>query len=245
MAVNLVTGAWLRRLHRRIGARDVAWTVVVALVALALFALRRSEKQRARRLVSDPIFATWGVVYSSTRLAESWEDFLDAFKFPKASPIRQHIRQLFSRADFDEQLEGLFDTLCRGPAMTRSQFERFSRGLHGHVNILTDKKTKIKLLSPTPEDVRWMANCFDTIFPEEQPMTRDSFKNVAKLVLVRRVVRTLIEFVGVEQIQAGMAAPLVVDIAVDLGDAVFRFHTVAPISKPSLESGERLNAISE
>ena len=188
-----------------------------------------------------------GVVYSYSRLSESWEDFLDAFKFPRGSPIRQHIRQLFTREDLDAQLQQLFEALCAGSALTRSHFERFSRGIQGHLHILTDKKTKIALLPPTQEDLQWIVQNFDSAFPDERPLSRQIFPDVAKLVLLRRVVRTLIEFVGVNQIQLGMAAPLVVDIAVDLGgqDPPFRIHTVAPCSRPSLESGERLNAISE
>ncbi|CAE7811611.1 unnamed protein product, partial [Symbiodinium necroappetens] len=196
--------------------------------------------------ISDPIFGT--VVYSYARLSESWEDFLDAFQFPKGSPIRQHIRQLFSREDLDAQFQRLFDVLCTGSTMNRHDFEHFSRGIQGHLHILTDKKTKIALLSPTQEDLQWIAANFEKAFPEERPLNRQNFPDVAKLVLLRRVVRTLIEFVGIDHIQGGMAAPLVVDIAVNLGSAKgppFRIHTVAPSSRPTLESGERLNAISE
>ena len=152
------------------------------------------------RGIADPVFGAMGVVYSHTRLAESWEDFLDALKFPQGSPIRHHIRQLFSREDFDAQLQKLFEALCTESALTREHFERFSRGIQGHLHILTDKKTKIALLPPPREDLQWIAQNFDRAFPEERPLSRQNFPDVAKLVLLRRVVRTLIEFVGVNQI---------------------------------------------
>ncbi|CAE7337252.1 unnamed protein product [Symbiodinium sp. CCMP2592] len=150
--------------------------------------------------------------------------------------------------DLDAQFQRLFDVLCTGSTMNRHDFEHFSRGIQGHLHILTDKKTKIALLSPTQEDLQWIAANFEKAFPEERPLTRQNFPDVAKLVLLRRVVRTLIEFVGIDHIQGGMAAPLVVDIAVNMGSTKgppFRIHTVAPSSRPTLESGERLNAISE
>ncbi|CAJ1355911.1 unnamed protein product [Effrenium voratum] len=202
------------------------------------------EQRRRRKGITDPTFGR-RVVYDSERLVQSWENFLDSLGFPKASPIRQHVRQLFSREDLDEQFQGLYDALCNGSVFGKGHFERFSRGIRGHVHVLLDKKTKISLLPPTSEDLRWISQGFEGAF-EERPLDRQSFPSIAKLVLLRRVVRTLIEYVGIEQLKAGVAAPLVVDLAVEIaGRAPFRLHTVAPCSAPSLKSGERLDLIAE
>ena len=84
------------------------------------------------------------------------------------------------------------------------------------VHILLDQKTKINLLPPSLEDTQWIHGHFDSVFPKSKPLDRSAFPHVAKLVLLRRVVRTLIAYVGVEQLKDGMAAPLVVNVEVAL-----------------------------
>lgn len=204
------------------------------------------QERKRQRSLCDPTFGKAGIVYSPERIAESWEDFLDALGFLRSSPIRQHVRQLFSREDLEEQLQGLFDALSGGqPALDKGSFLNFSSKIRGQVHVLLDMKTKIALLPPTVEDSQWIQQSFDAVFPPEAPLDRNAFPGVAKLVLLRRVVRTLIEYVGIEELKGGMAAPLVVDIAVELQTGQpFHLRTVAPSSAPS-RSGERLDLIAE
>ncbi|CAK9075955.1 unnamed protein product, partial [Durusdinium trenchii] len=187
--------------------------------------LRWYQDRKRQQSLCDPTFGK--AVYNPRRIAESWEDFLDALGF-QSSPIRQHVRQLFNREDLEEQLQGLFDALSGGlPALDKGGFLNFSSNIRGQVHVLMDMKTKISLLPPTAEDSQWIQQNFDAVFPAEEPLDRAAFPGVAKLVLLRRVVRTLIEYVGIEELKGGMAAPLVVDIAVDLKNGKpFHLHTV-------------------
>eukprot|EP00931_Biecheleriopsis_adriatica_P118610 TRINITY_DN93971_c0_g1_i1.p1 TRINITY_DN93971_c0_g1~~TRINITY_DN93971_c0_g1_i1.p1 ORF type:complete len:292 (-),score=50.18 TRINITY_DN93971_c0_g1_i1:80-916(-) len=207
---------------------------------------RNAQRQAT---IADPTFGgVLGLEYSRSRIEESWEDFLDALEFPKDSPIRGHVRKLFNRADLDEQLRGLFKALAAGAqSLSKGSFERFSRGIHGQVHVMLAKNTRVPLVAPTTEDVEWLAHSFDEVFPVDRPLDCETFSGVAKLVLLRRVVRTLMKSVGMEQLQEGTTAPIVVDVAVDLGGGLppFRIHTVAPSSAPTLSSGERLDLIDE
>ncbi|CAK9075954.1 unnamed protein product [Durusdinium trenchii] len=126
----------------------------------------------------DPTFGK--AVYNPRRIAESWEDFLDALGF-QSSPIRQHVRQLFNREDLEEQLQGLFDALSGGlPALDKGGFLNFSSNIRGQVHVLMDMKTKISLLPPTAEDSQWIQQNFDAVFPAEEPLDRAAFPGVAK-----------------------------------------------------------------
>jgi len=227
------------------------------LIALALLCVVKAWKglwrwyheRRRQQSFCDPIFGkgTKQLVYSPQRIAQLWEDFLDGLGFSRSSPIRQHVRQLFEREDLEEQLQGLFDALAGGqPALDKGSFLNFSSKIRGQVHVLMHKNTEIALLPPSVEDAQWIQQRFDAVFPPEAPLDRNAFPGVAKLVLLRRVVRTLIECVGIEELKEGMKAPLVVDIAVELqpGEPPFHLRTVAPSSAPG-RSGERLDLIAE
>ena len=72
---------------------------------------------------------------------------------------------------------------------------------------------------------------------------------MAKLVLVRRIVKALVKRHGLQTVRAGMRAPVVVDLSV-VDDAnkskacLFRVHTVAPSTAHGVD-GHRLGAIVE
>eukprot|EP00747_Dinoflagellata_sp_TGD_P166545 gnl/TRDRNA2_/TRDRNA2_189486_c0_seq1.p1 gnl/TRDRNA2_/TRDRNA2_189486_c0~~gnl/TRDRNA2_/TRDRNA2_189486_c0_seq1.p1 ORF type:complete len:407 (+),score=61.04 gnl/TRDRNA2_/TRDRNA2_189486_c0_seq1:74-1294(+) len=133
--------------------------------------------------------------------------------------------------------------------LCRADVERMSRGTRGHLHVLLRANERVPLAPASAEDHSWLLECFDQVFPPERPLHRGNFPAFAKLVLVRRVVRTLVDSVGLDQILGGMPAPLVVDIAIDLGEGddefAFRMHTVAPTSAPAAHSGERLALIEE
>lgn len=220
----------------------------------SIFLICRDEKWRTWRRdvdlkkVKDPTFGNQiALYYDRGRMFALWEDFLDCLDLPKTSPIRDHVRQLFSRVELDEQLKDLFDALAHGaPGLSKGDALRFSRGIQGYVNVLLQRKTRVSLRGLANEDQIWLENQFEEVFPAEKPLDRSLFPAFAKLILLRRVVRTLIATLGLEKLQGGLGAPLVVDISVDIGDREpFRLHTVAPPSAPCVCSKERLSLIQE
>lgn len=200
---------------------------------------------------ADPTFGTaFNVSYSRSRMEQSWEDFMDGMSLPPHSAIRDHIRNLFARPKLTAQLGELFDMLGGGAKrLERREVERFSRGIKGNVHVLLKKKSRVQLAEATAEDAQWLAEHFGEVFPAERPLDRPTFPPFAKLVLLRRVVRTLMESVGLEQLQEGrgVSQPLVVQIVVDLGGSTrpFRLSTVAPSSMKSETSGASLGCLTE
>lgn len=197
---------------------------------------------------ADPTFgAEYKISYNFQHLDASWEDFMGGLGLPPESAIRDHIRQLFSKPKLTEQLEELFEVLAGGDdRLQQSHVQRFSNGIRGTMRVMLQSK-RFPFLDATQEDGQWLAERFDEVFPPERPLNRHVFPSLAKLVLLRRVVRTLMESVGLEQLQEGMTQPLVVDIRVELGGAhsPFRLHTVAPKSIPSSCSGASLGSLTE
>jgi len=192
--------------------------------------------------VLDPIYGKeMGLVYKMDSGTELWEEMLDGFRFPVESPIRRHVRQLFGRPELHEQLSNLFDALSKGsPRLTQADVRRFSSGINGYMHVLLQKSTQVPLVSATPQDMAWIADQFDVIFPDERPLDKQQFPSFAKFILLRRVVRTLIDSVGLEGLQAGVAVPLVIDVKVDSGGDTppFRVHTVTPSSAPGIDKEE-------
>jgi len=196
----------------------------------------------------DPSFGDRGVHYRHNRINESWEDFLNGLGFESTSPVREHVRKVFARPDFDAQMQGLFDALSGGAeSLNKGDVQRFSEGIQGQLRILLRNQTRVCLCSASAEDRQWIADRFDHVFTGELSLNRSLFPAFAKLVLMRRVVRTLIEVFGVDNLRAGVGAPLVVDITVNMknGNQPFRVHTVTPSSAPALCTGERLGLIEE
>jgi hypothetical protein len=166
--------------------------------------------------------------------------------------MREHIHQLFKRPGLDGELKELFDALVqRNPVerLTREHCEIFSQGIKGELHVLLQANSKVPLVDASAEDQRWIAEGFDVVFTDERPLDRERFPSVAKLVLLRRVVRTIIGSVGLDQLlERGMSRPLVVDVRVELaGDRPpFRIHTTTPKSLPSgLHQPDSLPLIAE
>jgi len=220
--------------------------VVLIVLAARAAGLLRSGGWRRRRILCDPVF---GVALDPEALRGAWEALLDGLSLPPESPIRAHIRQLFARPEVDDQLRELFDELCAkgSDRMTLADFERFSRGIHGHLHVLLDANAKVRLVDVKATEMAWMGGHFAEMFPPEKPLNRARFPALAKLILLRRVVRTLVEHVGLEQLQEGMPRPLVVEVVVQLGPSrpPFRLHTITPKSTRVPSSGESLGPISE
>ena len=92
---------------------------------------------------------------------------------------------------------------------------------------------------------------FEVLFPKEAPLNRETFHALAKLILVRRILKALARDLGLVALRSGLSAPLVVDVKVVLpaGDGaaeeIFRLHTVAPKSDATQYAGARLGAITE
>jgi len=191
----------------------------------------------------------------------SWEALLDGLQLPHETPVRAHIRQLFGRPDFDEELRELFDALLASrprcsdlspdgadPRVASFRdFERFSRGIYGNLHVLLRVRAKVPIVPAKTEEMAWLAERFDWIFPPERPLSRAVFPDFAKLIILRRVLRTLVEEIGLEQLQGGMQKPLVVEVSVELGSnrKPFRLRTVTPHSARGETSGESLGLISE
>eukprot|EP00929_Paragymnodinium_shiwhaense_P063323 TRINITY_DN31644_c0_g1_i1.p1 TRINITY_DN31644_c0_g1~~TRINITY_DN31644_c0_g1_i1.p1 ORF type:complete len:326 (+),score=50.80 TRINITY_DN31644_c0_g1_i1:106-978(+) len=198
----------------------------------------------------DPMFGpSLGLVYRRDRSPMWWEDFLDAFDLPRESPSRDHIRQFFHREGFDEELRGLFDAIVGlgQKSLSKGNMELLSRGIKGHIRVLLQTSTRVDLLPCSEEDHQWILGSLEKVFTPEAPLDRAIFPDFLKVVLLRRIVRTLMGSVGLATLQEGMAAPLVVDVHVELsnGRPPFRIHTVAPASAPCRSSGERLGLIEE
>mmetsp|Transcript_50071 Transcript_50071/g.144217 ORF Transcript_50071/g.144217 Transcript_50071/m.144217 type:complete len:298 (+) Transcript_50071:37-930(+) len=192
----------------------------------------------------------------------SWEALLDGLSLPSETPVRAHIRQLFGRPDFDEELRRLFDALLQSRPKSRARtvsamassdilsfrdFERFSQGLRGHLHVLLRTRSKVSIVPAKAQEMAWLSEHFPMIFPPDRPLDRDIFPAFAKLIILRRVLRTLVEDVGLEQLQDGMQKPMVVEVTVDLGPGRkgFKLRTITPHSVKSKTSGETLSLISE
>ena len=186
-----------------------------------------------------------------------WEWWLDALSFRADSAGRLHIRQLLSHPDTSTQVRNLFEYLdARGEgALDAESVVRFSDGIQGTVRVLLDKDRRarrdasreIDIPPSTPAEHDFLVQNFDVLFPPEHPLDLTAFLSLAKLVLVRRIVKALVHRHGQHTVRRGMRAPIVVDVVVRddaTGEPAFRVHTVAPSTAPGVE-GFRLGAIAE
>lgn len=196
--------------------------------------------------MEDPTFGPI-VVHDMDKPDSLHEAFLDSLHLQKDSPIRGHLCQLFRRPDMDEQLCALYDQTSAGaPRISREDFMRLSRGISGHLHQLLKGKSRMPLATCTPEDQKWIFRHFDHFFPPERPLDRRMFPGYFKLILMRRIVRTLVARIGLENLRRGTSAALVLVVGVDLGGghAPFRLNTVTPNAKTVL-CGESLTLIEE
>jgi len=198
--------------------------------------------------INDPTFGpSLGIVYDRGSLANSWEVFLDAVGLPSTSPMRQHARQLTQRPELDGQLRKLFAALSgENSRLTAEDVVVFSTGLQGGVRVLLNTSRREPLMRITLEDKHWLLEHFDKSFPAETPLDCEAFLGFARLIIIRRIVRTLIKIFGLERLRNGLSEPLVVDVYVALqnGSVPFRWHTVTPVASPQC-GGERLGLIEE
>lgn len=243
--------------------------------ARALGVLPSADADPNARVVEDPDLPVWLAGVSSLVAAERrakkslWEWWLDALHFSPDSPGRAHIRQLLSHPETARKLEALFDALdtqCEGK-LDKDALVRFSAGIRGTVRVLLNRErarvadgagparasprdgaASIELEPATARESQFLVDNFDLLFPDEHPLDLAAFLSMAKLVLVRRIVKALVKRHGLQTVRAGMRAPVVVDLSV-VDDAngsrcLFRVHTVAPSTAPGVD-GHRLGAIAE
>lgn len=183
-----------------------------------------------------------------------WEHYLTFADFPEHGPLRKHLRQLLNRGDVDDQLSKLYERLqaeSSAGSLSREAAERLSFSMSGTVRLhgRFDSAARVGLMPPTPAgSPSSFLDCFQQAFPEERPLDVTSFPGFAKLVIVRRVLRTLLQSCAAEELKRGPCpTPLVIDVSVDLRDGYdpFRLHTVTPLTSVDLGTGESLSLIEE
>lgn len=237
---------WLAQSRRRVKAMLAAGTLsIVVLACTAVQYAVRATRLRALNIL-DPTFGP-GIVHDITCPDELHEGFLDSVHIQRGTSIRSHLSRLFNREDLTQQLCQLFDQVTGGGSrLTRDDFTRLSRGIRGHLRVLLSAKERMNLSSVTPEDQRWIATQFDRYWPPERPLDRRVFPGYFKLILMRRIVRTLVARIGLQKLRQGISAPLVLVVEVDLneGHEPFRINTVTPNASPG-RSGGSLASIEE
>lgn len=192
----------------------------------------------------DPIYGeSLGIVYSGQDA--TWEIFLDGLGIPADSPARSHVRQLFARPHIEATLVELFNKLTDGrPTATLQDISRLSNGISGHLHVLLKTKGRVPLVKAVSEDQQWLDENFEFRFPPESPLDSQTFIGFVKLIIVRRVCRTLIGALGVDTLRGGLQAPLSINISFDVGGDPFILQTVTPVSTAN-SVGERLGHIQD
>ena len=193
---------------------------------------------------------------------ELWEWWLDALSFRPDSAGRLHIRQTLKHPDVQRKIQALFEALdveSRGH-LDADAVVRFSEGIQGTVRVLLDQREPrcvITIPPATAAEHDFLVMNFPILFPPEHPLDLRAFQSLAKLVLVRRIVKALVTHHGLYRVQRGMRAPIVVDLTVREmswcdetgknkpgGVELLRVHTVAPSTAAAVE-GFRLGSIEE
>jgi len=233
-------------LRRRRGTpAERRWLGGVVLAALlgtigGVWLLRWLNVRRRRALtgesaesaaISDPTLpvslegaTTWADA-SKRAGKDIWEWYLDSLRFDPNTPTRQHLRSVIARAEVREQLDVLFEHLCDEAGMvSEAAFtEGVSASLRGTVHVLLRREQRTQLLPPAEQELEWLRRRWEQLWPKG--MDREGFRECAKLVMVRRLVRTLIQKVGYEKLRSGLETPLVFDIQIA---SDLHIHTVAP-----------------
>ena len=255
-------GGWSSRLWRR----WCRWAISVVLVPLStlLSRGRAGLGDADADAYVDPSLPIYVVGATSCRALERklgkelWLWFIDALGVSKSSAGRAHIAQLLSHPDTKRSLDETFDELARRYPTSSSSLTTatvsaeglvaFSDGIHGSIRgILENHRRAVEIGSASESEHAFLRDNFELLFPEEDPLDREAFHALAKLIMVRRIIKALVrDFGGLTAIQRGLSQPLVVDVVVVLdGDVVFRVHTVAPKSAAAAVSGQRLGIIAE
>ena len=137
---------------------------------------------------------------------------------------------------------------ARAVSLSAEGLIKFSDGIRGSIrNVMALRPEAVAIQPASASEHAFLRDNFDLLFPSTDPLDRSTFHALAKLILVRRIVKALVtDFGGVERIRRGLAEPLVIDVQVVVeGDVVFRVHTVAPKSDAVSGVGQRLGVISE
>lgn len=250
---------WSSKLWRRWSR----WAVSVVLVPLSTLSRRVAGPGDADAdAYVDPSLPIYVVGATSCRALERklgkelWLWFIDALGVSKSSAGRAHIAQLLSHPDTKRSLDETFDELVRRYPSSSSTtatvsaegLVAFSDGIRGSIRgILENHRSAVEIGSASESEHAFLRDNFELLFPEEDPLDREAFHALAKLIMVRRIIKALVrDFGGLTAIQRGLSQPLVVDVVVVLdGDVVFRVHTVAPRSAAAAVSGQRLGIIAE
>lgn len=251
---------WSSRLWRR----WCRWAISLVLVPLSTLSSRgRAGLGDADAdAYVDPSLPIYVVGATSCRALERklgkelWLWFIDALGVSKSSAGRAHIAQLLSHPDTKRSLDETFDELARRYPSSSSTtatvsaegLVAFSDGIRGSIRgILENHRRAVEIGSASESEHAFLRDNFELLFPEEDPLDREAFHALAKLIMVRRIIKALVrDFGGLTSIQRGLSQPLVVDVVVVLdGDVVFRVHTVAPKSAAAAVSGQRLGIIAE
>lgn len=198
---------------------------------------------------------------------ELWAWFVDALGVAKTSAGRAHLAGVLQSEETRRELDALFDELARrypgageacGEASDAdsSPSERsisaegliaFSNGIRGSIRQVMDRSKKVDIKPASEAEHAFLRDNFELLFPPSDPLDREAFRALAKLILVRRIIKGIVgEFGGLAVIQRGLAEPLVCDVRCFVGqECVFHVHTVAPKSDAVEHTGRRLGVISE
>jgi len=206
------------------------------------------RRRRQNKVHLDPAFGrSLAIGYSRSRQDKFWEDFLDGLHIPFDSPVREHVREFFNRTETDVHLREVFDKVSDGKKfLSLEDFVLVSQSMSGRLHVFMKVKECVPLMEASSEDQEFLTQNFDTIFPPEDPLDCESFVPFIKLVVARRVTRTLMKALGVDSLRIGLQAPLAMRISFDLGNGEpsVVLQTVTPISSAN-SMGLRLGRIED
>jgi len=144
--------------------------------------------------------------------------------------VRLHLRQLFAQDGLRPKLDVCFLALDEDASghLHRDAFLRFADGLGGSVHELCESRSRAGLVRPLYSDHAWVAANFEQAFPPETPLNRGRFYEVAQLVMVRRLVRTIIQGWGTTPLHIGFESSVVLGVWLELDGARVHFRSIAP-----------------
>ncbi len=193
---------------------------------------------------------TFADVRASLGDTQLWAAWMDRLGLDSASPSRSHVRQLACSEALQRRLDEVFTTLDANKSgrLGAAELRAFSAGLHGTLRTLLEHDAR-PLLPASAEEHEFLERSLDALFPPHAPLDRAAFAELAKLFLVRRVVRTLLAAHGLHAVRAGMRQPLVIDISVtppgQRAAELRLVHTVTPVTHAAGDTGAKLGAIVE
>ena len=256
-------------------ASSTVWTRRALSVLVPLRGVARrwllGEGARASGAFVDPSLPIYVAGATSCRALERrlgkelWVWFVDAIGIGRASAGRARLTSVLRDARTTEALDETFDELAkryprgrceddddegdaRAVSLSAEGLIKFSDGIRGSIrNVMALRPEAVAIQPASASEHAFLRDNFDLLFPSTDPLDRSTFHALAKLILVRRIVKALVtDFGGVERIRRGLAEPLVIDVQVVVeGDVMFRVHTVAPKSDAVSGVGQRLGVISE